>query len=187
VPLEETVSGFASLVADGTVGLLGVSNHWSWRVERARNLAAAAGLPGYEVLQYHYSYLRHRTDFPERGAPDGQIGVVSGDLLSYVRDDPKLALVAYSPLLSGAYVRADRPLSFRFDHAGTPPRLEALRSVAKETGATPLQVVLSWLIGGSVPVIPLVGASSVTQIEESLAAVELDLTAEQRERLDGAF
>jgi aryl-alcohol dehydrogenase-like predicted oxidoreductase len=187
VPLEETVSGFASLVADGTVGLLGVSNHWSWRVERARNLAAAAGLPGYEVLQYHYSYLRHRTDFPERGAPDGQIGVVSGDLLSYVRDDPKLALVAYSPLLSGAYVRADRPLSFRFDHAGTPPRLEALRSVAKETGATPLQVVLSWLIGGSVPVIPLVGASSVAQIEESLAAVELDLTAEQRERLDGAF
>jgi aryl-alcohol dehydrogenase-like predicted oxidoreductase len=187
VPLEETVSGFASLVADGTVGLLGVSNHWSWRVERARNLAAAAGLPGYEVLQYHYSYLRHRTDFPERGAPDGQIGVVSGDLLSYVRDDPTLALVAYSPLLSGAYVRADRPLSFRFDHAGTPPRLEALRSVAKETGATPLQVVLSWLIGGSVPVIPLVGASSVTQIEESLAAVELDLTAEQRERLDGAF
>jgi aryl-alcohol dehydrogenase-like predicted oxidoreductase len=187
VPLEETVSGFASLVADGTVGLLGVSNHWSWRVERARNLAAAAGLPGYEVLQYHYSYLRHRTDFPERGAPDGQIGVVSGDLLSYVRDDPTLALVAYSPLLSGAYVRADRPLSFRFDHAGTPPRLEALRSVAKETGATPLQVVLSWLIGGSVPVIPLVGASSVAQIEESLAAVELDLTAEQRERLDGAF
>jgi aryl-alcohol dehydrogenase-like predicted oxidoreductase len=187
VPLAETVEGFASLVADGTVGLLGVSNHWSWRVERARNLAAQAGLPGYEVLQYHYSYLRHRTDFPERGEPDGQIGVVSGDLLSYVRDDPKLALVAYSPLLLGAYVRADRPLSFRFDHAGTPPRLEALRSVAKETGATLLQVVLSWLIGGSVPVIPLVGASSVAQIEESLAAVDLDLTAEQRERLDGAF
>jgi aryl-alcohol dehydrogenase-like predicted oxidoreductase len=187
VPLEETVSGFASLVADGTVGLLGVSNHWSWRVERARNLAAAAGLPGYEVLQYHYSYLRHRTDFPERGAPDGQVGVVSGDLLSYVREEPKLALVAYSPLLSGIYAKPDRRPSFRFDHAGTPPRLEALRSVAEETGATAIQVVLAWLIGGSVPVIPLVGASSVAQIEESLAAVDLDLTSEQRERLDGAF
>jgi aryl-alcohol dehydrogenase-like predicted oxidoreductase len=169
------------------VGLLGASNHWSWRVERARNLAALAGLPGYEVLQYHYSYLRHRTDFPERGAPDGQIGVVSGDLLSYVRDDPKLALVAYSPLLSGLYARPDQQPSAGFDHAGTPRRLEALRAVAKETGATAIQVVLSWLIGGSIPVIPLVGASSVAQIDESLAGVDLELSAEQRERLDGTY
>ena len=60
VPLGETVEAFAALVAEGTVGLLGVSNHWAWRVERARSLAAAAGVPGYEVLQYHYSYLRPR-------------------------------------------------------------------------------------------------------------------------------
>lgn len=53
VPLAETVEGFAELVAEGTVGLLGASNHRAWRVERARTLAAAAGLPGYEVLQYH--------------------------------------------------------------------------------------------------------------------------------------
>lgn len=58
VPLQETVEGFAELVAGGTVGLLGASNHAVWRVERARALAAAAGLPGYEVLQYQHSYLR---------------------------------------------------------------------------------------------------------------------------------
>ncbi|GLW98127.1 hypothetical protein Misp02_22140 [Microtetraspora sp. NBRC 16547] len=45
VPLEETVEAFAGLVEDGTVGHLGASNHWAWRLERARNLAAAAGLP----------------------------------------------------------------------------------------------------------------------------------------------
>jgi aryl-alcohol dehydrogenase-like predicted oxidoreductase len=187
VPLADTVSAFADLVADGTVGLLGASNHWSWRVERARNLAASAGVPGYEVLQYHHSYLRHRTDFPEKGAPDGQIGVVSGDLLSYVRDDPRLALVAYSPLLSGIYAKPDRQPSFRFDHAGTPARMAALREVVAESGATAIQVVLAWLIGGSVPVIPLVGASSVAQIEESLTAIDLELTPEQRERMDRAF
>ena len=43
--LAETVEAFAALVAEGTVGPLGVSNHWTWRVERARGLAAAAGLP----------------------------------------------------------------------------------------------------------------------------------------------
>ena len=53
-------------------------------------------------------------------------------------------------------------------------------------GATVNQVVLAWLIGAEVPMIPLVGASSVAQLDESLAAVDLELTAEQRARLDAA-
>ncbi|GAB2595050.1 aldo/keto reductase [Streptomyces capparidis] len=187
VPLAESVESFAELVGEGTVGLLGVSNHWSWRVERGRALAAAAGLPGWEVLQYHHSYLRRRTDLPSLRSPDGNPGVLGAELLSYLRAEPELALVAYSPLLSGAYVRADRPLDSSFDHAGTPARLAALRQVAEETGATANQVVLAWLIGGEIPMIPLVGASSVAQLEESLAAVDLELTPEQRARLDGAL
>lgn len=186
VPPEETVGAFAELVAEGTVGLLGVSNHWAWQVERARALAAAAGLPGYEVLQYHHSYLRQRTDRPSPRSPDGQEGVLAGDLLSYLRHEPALVPVAYSPLLSGAYSRADRPLGPEFDHSGTPARQAALRAVAEETGATPNQVVLAWLIGGEVPVVPLVGASSVAQLDESLAAVDLELTPEQRAVLDAA-
>jgi aryl-alcohol dehydrogenase-like predicted oxidoreductase len=47
-------------------------------------------------------------------------------------------------------------------------------------------VPLAWLIGAEVPMIPLAGASSVAQLEESLAAVDLELTAEQRARLDAA-
>ena len=182
VPAEETVGAFGELVASGEVGLLGVSNHWSWRVERARSVAAALGVSGYEVLQYHYSYLRPRADLPGRDT----VGAAQGDLLSLVRASPELTLVAYSPLLSGAYVRADRPLGPEFDHAGTSARLDALRSVAWETGATVNQVVLAWLMGGELPVIPLVGASSVAQLEESLAAVDLELTAAQRARLDEA-
>jgi aryl-alcohol dehydrogenase-like predicted oxidoreductase len=103
-----------------------------------------------------------------------------------VRFSPGLTLVAYSPLLSGAYVRSDRPLGAEFSHAGTAARLSVLRSVAGETGATVNQVVLAWLMGGEIPVIPLVGASSVGQLEESLAAVDLELSAAQRERLDQA-
>ncbi len=186
VPLEETVGAFAELVAEGTVGLLGVSNHWAWQVERARALAAAAGLPGYEVLQYHHSYLRQRTDQPSPRSPDGQEGVLAGDLLSYLRHEPSLVPVAYSPLLSGAYSRADKPLGPEFDHPGTRARRAALRAVAEETGATLNQVVLAWLIGGEVPVVPLVGASSVAQLDESLAAVDLELTEEQRAVLDAA-
>ncbi|MFS0695599.1 aldo/keto reductase [Streptomyces nitrosporeus] len=183
-PLEETVGAFGEIVADGIAGLLGASNHWAWRVERARSLAAAAGVPGYEVLQHHHSYLRQRTDTPSLRSPDGNQGLVSGDLLSYVRANPSLTQIAYSPLLSGGYVRDDKPLGPGFEHAGTDPRLKAVREVAEETGATVNQVVLSWLMGGDIPVLPLVGASSTAQLDENLAAVDLELSPEQREKLD---
>ena len=189
VPLAETVAAFAALVAEGTVGLLGVSNHWAWQVERARALAAAAGLPGYEVLQYQHSYLRPRTDLPGSRSADGIPGTLGGDLLSYLRAEPQLTAVAYAALMRGGYVRPDKLEAAEFaeyDHPGTPARLAALREVAKDVGATVNQVVLAWLIGAEVPVIPLIGASSVAQLDESLAAVDLELTAQQRARLDAA-
>ncbi|MGD1221846.1 aldo/keto reductase [Streptomyces krungchingensis] len=183
---RETVEAFGELVAEGGVGLLGVSNHAVWRVERARALAAAAGLPGYEVLQYHHSLLRPRSDVPSDLFPEGSLGAATGELLSYLRAEPALTLVAYSPLLTGAYVRDDKPLPPDYDHPGTPARLAVLREIAEETGASPNQVVLAWQIGGELPVVPLAGASSVAQLEENLAAVDLELTPDQRARLDAA-
>jgi aryl-alcohol dehydrogenase-like predicted oxidoreductase len=58
--------------------------------------------------------------------------------------------------------------------------------VVRQTGATAHQVVLAWLTGGELPVVPLIGASSVAQLDESLAAVDLQLSAEQRQLLDAA-
>ncbi|WP_341719273.1 aldo/keto reductase [Micromonospora sp. FIMYZ51] len=187
VPVQETVEGFAELVAEGTVGLLGASNHRAWRVERARAVAAAAGLPGYEVLQYHRSFLPSRLDGPTDLDPDGNVGAVGGDLISYLRAEPDLTLVSYGSLLWGAYTRPDKPLGPEYDLPSAPVRLAALREVAKQTGATVNQVVLAWLIDAEVPTIPLVGASSVAQLEESLGAVDLELTPEQRHRLDTAW
>ncbi|MEU9351877.1 aldo/keto reductase [Streptomyces griseoloalbus] len=185
VPQRETVEGFGALVAEGTVGLLGVSNQAMWRVERARALAAAAGLPGYEVLQYQHSYLRPRTDVPDDLFPDGSLGHAGAEPAGLLRAEPALTLVAYSPLLKGAYSRPER-LPGDYDHPGTPARLAVLREVARETGATLNQVVLAWQIGHELPILPLAGVSSLAQLEENLQAVELELSAEQRARLDAA-
>ena len=185
-PLEQQVETFGTLANDGTVGLVGLSNYWTWRLERYRALAAEAGLPSYDVLQYHHTYYRARTDLGGLRSKDGSIGVAEGNLLSYLRAEPGLTLVAYSPLLSGGYVRADKPLDESYDHVGTRARKLALDEVVKETGATANQVVLSWLTGGEIPTVALVGASSVAQIEESLAAADLELTPDQRQRLDAA-
>jgi len=73
-----------------------------------------------------------------------------------------------------------------YDHPTNRARLAVLREVAAELGATPAQVVLAWLIQGDPPMIPVVGASTVPQLEELLGAVGLHLDGDVRERLDGA-
>lgn len=185
-PLEVQVEAFGEHAAEGTVGLVGLSNYWSWQIERFRTLAATGGLPTCDVLQHHHTYFRARTDQGRLRSRDGAIGVTDGQLLSYLRAEPGLTLVAYSPLLSGGYVRADKPLDELYDHAGTRARKIALDDVVRETGATANQVVLSWLMGAEIPIIPLVGASSVAQLDETLAAADLELTPEQGDRLDAA-
>jgi aryl-alcohol dehydrogenase-like predicted oxidoreductase len=87
-------------------------------------------------------------------------------------------------LLGGAYTRDDRPLLDGYAGADADARLAVLREVAGETGATPNQVVLAWLLRGTPPVIPLIGASSEEQLAENLGALEVELSAEQLERLD---
>lgn len=182
VPLEQTMSALADLVGEGAVGLLGASNHATWRLERARAVSAVSGRAGYEVLQYRYSYLQPRFDV---ALPESAHVHATPELLDFAASNGH-TLVVYSPLLSGAYTRPDKPLSDPYDHPGTARRLAALDEVATQTGATRNQVVVAWLQGMDQPVIPLVGASSVAQLEEVLEADDLKLTEDQRARLDEA-
>jgi aryl-alcohol dehydrogenase-like predicted oxidoreductase len=187
VELEETLGALAELVSGGVVGLIGASNHRAWRLERARALSASHGWPRYTVLQHRYSYLQPRYDVP---LPELGHVHATPDHLDFVRDETAAgrptALVAYMSLLYGAYTRTDRPLSAAYDHPGTPARLTALDKVAAETGASRNQVVLSWLLDHDPEVIPLVGVSTVAQVDEAVAATDLTLTPEQRALLDTA-
>ncbi len=56
-PQEETVGAFGRLAAEGLVDLVGCSNTTSWRLERARRLAAEQGVAQYSVLQQRHTYL----------------------------------------------------------------------------------------------------------------------------------
>ncbi|MGW0228109.1 aldo/keto reductase [Actinopolymorpha singaporensis] len=182
VPLEETVGAFGEIVQAGKARALGVSNEPAWRVERARQIASHKGLPSYTYVQQRHTYLQ-----PKPGFHDEFMPILGEELLDYVRSEPELTLVAYSPLLSGAYSgRADRPIPLPYAHPGSAGRLAALEDVATELGATPNQVVLAWMLAGTPSILPLFSASSVVQLEESLGALELKLSEEQRARLDQA-
>ncbi len=181
VPLEETMGAFAGLVADGTVRVLGCSNHATWRIERFRAVARSHGWPGYQIIQQRHTYAR-----PRPGATFGVQRHVDDELLDYVRHEPDLTLLGYSTLLFGAYGRADKVIPEQYDHPDTSGRIRVLHEVAREIGATPNQVVLAWLLGGEPPIMPVLGVSTIAQLEECLAAVDLKLDEDTRARLNTA-
>jgi aryl-alcohol dehydrogenase-like predicted oxidoreductase len=183
VPLEETVGAMDELVRDGATRLVGVSNHPTWRIERARALAAATGRTPYTCIQQRYSYLQPRFD---RALPQTGHVHTTDELLDYVRSEPDLTLITYSALLAGAYTRPEKPIPDAYDHPGTPPRMAALREVAAELGASVNQVVIAWLTGHTPALLPVVGFTSLDQLNEIVEAMDLTLSESQRTRLDTA-
>ncbi|ACZ32019.1 aldo/keto reductase [Xylanimonas cellulosilytica DSM 15894] len=179
-PLAETVGAFGKLQAEGLVGVTGISNVSLWRVVEAREEAARQGIDPYAVVQQNFTYA-YPTPKAER------FNWASPELLSYaastgVPGRPALTVVGYSPLLQGAYTRSDKPLFGGYDHPTTHARVQALHDVGRELGATPNQVVIAWILAQDV--VPLVGASTVAQLDEALDAVDLDLGEEVLARLD---
>lgn len=174
VPLEDQVAALGATVADGRVKQVGASNHAVWRVERARATASAQGAEPYSAMQLRHTYLQ---PIPFAELPDGGHVVATPDALDYARSED-LAFWAYNTLLAGAYARPDRPLHAPYVHSDTERRLAALDRVAASAGATRNQVVLAWLMGGSPAVTPIVGVSSVAQLEEVMAARDLTLDAD---------
>ena len=180
VPPAETVAAFGALVADGSVARVGASNHAAWRVEQTRAIARDLGVEPYSAVQLRYSYVWPR---PGVTLPEGGHVHAERDQLDHARTQG-LDVWAYSPLLTGAYVRDDRPLSEGYDHPGTHRRLVALAAVADELGATRNQVVLAWLLAQGIS--PILGVSSTAQLTEAMAARDLELPDDVRARLDAA-
>ncbi len=178
-PLRETAAAFAELIDEGATEQVGMSNQGVERFALARELARNSGAPGYVALQQRHTYLR-----PVPGADFGVQVCLDEPMLAYARTRPDLTVLAYSSLLTGAYTDPRKPLPPAYDHPGTAAALAALRGVAKETGATPNQVVYAWMLGGRPAILPVVGVSRLSQLDEAMDAVDLELTAGQRERLD---
>src|SRR5258707_15570860 len=59
------------------------------------------------------------------------------------------------------------------------PIISAVKSVSERTGRSMAQVALSWLRHQTVPVIPIIGARKVSQLQDNLASLRLELSAEQ--------
>jgi aryl-alcohol dehydrogenase-like predicted oxidoreductase len=179
-PIDETLEAFLRLVDAGKVRYIGASNYLAWRLEEARWLSLTNEWPEYCCIQQRHTYIRrkHGTTFAPQVA-------ANQDLLDYCKIRG-ITLLAYSALLSGAYTRPEREFSEQYLGSDTDNRLAALKIVAAETGATPNQVILAWMLQSDPPVLPLIAASTSEQMSENLDALEVVLTPDQMERLDSA-
>lgn len=172
-PQEESLAAFDRLVHSGKVRYIGASNFLAWRLAEADAISRAKQLAGYCCIQQRYTYLRPRvgTSFkPQIAAND--------DLLDYC-GTKGVTILAYSPLLSGAYTRFDRSVPDEYLGADGEKRLQRLNSLARELEVTPNQLVLAWMMNSNPAVIPVMAGSTAEQLRENMAAAEVELTAEQ--------
>ena len=196
---EEVLAAFDRLVATGKVRFIGACNHTAWRLAEARTISATHGWASYAAVQQRYSYTRPKPSTRSgHQLADGRrqpvwsdsddFGfqvAVNADLLDYCAWHG-LTLIAYSTLLSGAYTRADRSFPEQYLGPDTDARVEVLRTVSEQVGASPDQVVLAWMRHSTPAVVPIIGGSTLEHITHNIEALSLKLSAEQMTALDTA-
>ena len=185
-PVEEVMRALDDVVRAGKALYVGISDTPAWIVARANTLADLRGWTPFVGLQIEYSLIQR---------------TVERELLPMARA-LDLAVTAWGPIgggvLSGKY-NPDAPDGQKAEPGrmrGNPSaaRLaernlritEVVREVARESGRTPSQVAVRWVRQQPGTVIPIVGARTLKQIEDTLGAVGLELAPEQMRRLDEA-
>jgi aryl-alcohol dehydrogenase-like predicted oxidoreductase len=182
---EHLADTFGALVKEGRTARWGVSNHPSWLLERIRAAAERAGSSPPTAYQQRYSYFQPLAGAPVEGQPI-PLGMLSSDGIDLLRRNPAISGWVYTATLLGHYDRDDRPLSAEYKHIGNERRRAALTAVADRRGLSPGQVVLAWLASGRPQLTPIVGVSTVEQVELAVMGVTTRLADDEMAALDAA-
>lgn len=190
-PIEETIDALDDLVRSGKVRYLGLSNFAAWQIMKALGLQRAGGLAPFVSVQPLYNLLDRELEW---------------EIVPLALSEG-LGIIPWSPLrggwLSGKFKRGmTAPLAGSriekaeaegwsenwSDYANerTFATLDALHAVAAELGAPPAGIAIAWLLSRPGVTAPILGARSVAQLEASMAAIDIQLSTEQIDRLDKA-
>ena len=184
-PVEEVMRGLDDIVRQGKVLYIGISDAPAWWIAQANTLAERRGWTQFAGLQIEYSLIER---------------TVERELIPMAKA-LNLGILAWSPLaggvLSGKYHGEGKADGGRMTNEGVKaffpereqraaPIISAVKSVSEQTGRGMAQVALAWLRHRTVPVIPIIGARKVSQLQDNLASLDLELSPEQLKSLDGA-
>ncbi len=177
-PVEEVMRGLDDLVRQGKVLYIGISDTPAWIVSQANTLATLRGWTAFAGLQIQYSLIQRTAE---------------RDLLPMARAFD-LAVTPWATLgggvLTGKYLDQETEGRLKGNEARlTETNLAIAREVvetAKALGVTPGQLAIRWTMQRNQVVIPLIGATKLHQIEDSLGAVNFTIPEELMQRLDQA-
>lgn len=179
-PIEETLRTFDDLVKQGKVRYVGASNYSAWEMMQALWTSDKYDLARYDSLQPHYNLI-HREEFERE--------------LRAVCKVYEIGVIPYSPLaggfLTGKY-RKNEPLpeSKRAEgrkRAMTEKNFALLfemEAMALPRKATISQIALAWVMSDPIITSPIIGATSIAQLNENLGAMSIHLTEGERAILD---
>jgi aryl-alcohol dehydrogenase-like predicted oxidoreductase len=187
-PMEETLSFLDDAVRAGKIHYIGLSNFTGWQLQLFVSTAKAMGVQAPVTLQPQYSLLSREIEWE----------IVPAALHN------GLGLLPWSPLaggfLAGKYQRGGTPASdtragsrkplYQFvseEYADSDRNWETIETVvriAKEIGATPSHVALSWLMNRPGVTAPIAGARTLKHLTDNLAAANLTLDRETTATLD---
>lgn len=179
-PIEETLRAFDDLVKQGKVRYAGTSNYAAWELMQALWSSDKNGLVRYDSLQPHYSLI-YRDEFERE--------------LRAVCETYGIAVIPYSPLaggfLTGKYRRNEPlPESKRAEgrkRAMTEKNftlIDEMEVIALRHKATIAQIALAWMLADPVITSPIIGATSIEQLNDNLGALNVKLAEDEMSLLN---
>ncbi len=174
VPIEDTVGAIADLIKQGYVRYVGLSEVGPETIRRAAAVHPIAD------LQIEYAIVSRSPEqkiFPvlqELGIAVTAYGVLSRGLLSGSKPTGKGDFRAFLPRFRGPNAEQNQRL------------LEILNQLAGEKGVTPAQLAIAWVLAKGENIVPVIGARKRTQLDESLAALQVQLSPEDLTRIETA-
>jgi len=183
-PVEEVMRGLDDLIRQGKVLYVGISDAPAWWIAQANTLASFRGWSSFVGLQIEYSLIER---------------TVERELIPMAKA-LNLGVTAWSPLsngvLTGKYhghgssesgrMSGDMMKQFLPEEQRTGRIIKAVKAVADQASRSMAQVALAWLRSRPVPVIPIIGARKLSQLQDNLASGDLALSAGQLKALDEA-
>jgi aryl-alcohol dehydrogenase-like predicted oxidoreductase len=181
-PLDETLEAYSRLIEQGKVRAIGASNYKGDRLAEAIELAEKSGLPAYRTLQPEYN-LYDRKEYETDLAPVAakyDVGVIP-----YFSLASGFLTGKYQKLEDAKGAKREGRVTKYFDERGL-RILKALKDVANDKSAAQASVALAWLLAQPTITAPIASATSVEQLQDLFAAVDLKLTPAQLQQLTDA-
>jgi aryl-alcohol dehydrogenase-like predicted oxidoreductase len=181
-PFEESLSALNDLVRSGKVRYIGLCNMAAWQIMKSLGVSEQKGFAKFVSVQAYYTIAGRDLE---------------RDVVPLLQDQ-RLGLMVWSPLagglLSGKYTSAadkgpsgSRRTTFDFplvDKERAFKCVDAMRPLAEQRHVSVAQIALAWLLSKPFVTTVIIGAKSMDQLRDNIAAAHIELTAEEIKMLD---